>query len=364
MKFGLACSDITFSDYALSSSLILSNSAFLAALNYRDTWQPISELDRTDADITLLLLAQNQILYEAQSDDPFFAAHQQNGTSFYYLPDADVNVMGCTDQFELCNLSNNLCTPLTGILQAQGSIQELGLSPLQTQIANRIVVAAAEAIIGENPYHRGATALRAHDTVFRWSFTNIQIRLPPNQWTIEMKSLFESGLAHMQQQIVQYATGPPSITGKYIDKPYDPIRKGMCYSQKFRSIERSASFSVLGMSIILAVGIIIIPISYFLDIFVGSAWYRPLKHGRRRHRQWILSSTLQLQRIAFERVGMGTWSGKMDPIPVTQPGEQLADLDGVYWSRRLLASSANLMSTVHEEGEEEGEEEVGETWNG
>lgn len=43
--------------------------------------------------------------------------------------------------------------------------------------------------------------------------------------------------------------------------------------------------------------------------------------------EWGVNETFQLQRMAHEAVGMGTWSGVTDSIPVTKPRQNLAMLD-------------------------------------
>lgn len=315
-----------------------------------DTWTPASQLKRVDADVTLLLLSQTGLIYESPSDDPFFAAHQTEDER-HYTTDSYVSALGCAEQIEVCNPHKKLCTPLAGVGQVNDSLSEIGLSLFQKGVARRIIAASITAAIHLDPFVRGATALRAHETVSLWS----QIPLPPDQWIVEVSSWFKSGLARMQQAIVEYATGPLFTEGMLRVGETDPIRRKMCSTQKFRSTEPSTSFSVLGMFIVLAIGFIITPIGYFPDSFIGSPWGRPFKRRLFPHRrqQWILNSTLQLQRIAFERAKMGTWTGQMEPVPVTRPGELLGELDSVGCSNRLLASSSWARST--DDGEETGE---------
>jgi hypothetical protein len=43
-----------------------------------------------------------------------------------------------------------------------------------------------------------------------------------------------------------------------------------------------------------------------------------------------MNETFQLQRLAHEEVGLGTWSRTTDFIPVTKPREELALLDLSY----------------------------------
>lgn len=46
-----------------------------------------------------------------------------------------------------------------------------------------------------------------------------------------------------------------------------------------------------------------------------------------RRAEWQVHSTLQLQRLAHETLGLGTWSRTTRTIPVTNPGELLGVID-------------------------------------
>ncbi len=297
--------------------------------------------------MTLLLLAQNEIKYDEPTHDPFFAAHRRARESFE--PDSPVSVMGCIDQTQLCNPSKKLCTALAGVRQVNQSLSALELNQLQKGVADRIITAASKAVMYREPLYRGNNALLADQTVFRRNSVKMQTPLPSDQWINEMKALFESGLAGMQQRILGYATGPSNTRGQYKHNPDDPVGKKMCSIQKFRSTEPSTSFSVLGMMIILIWVIVIIPFSYVLDFYVGSALHRPLKRAHLRHRQWILNSYLQLHRFTMDGANVGTWSRKMRSIPVTELGEQLVDLDSIGWAKMLLPSSTSKMALAEDD---------------
>lgn len=43
--------------------------------------------------------------------------------------------------------------------------------------------------------------------------------------------------------------------------------------------------------------------------------------------EWGTNETLQLQRLAHEELGVGTWEGCAGDVPVTKRGERLAVLD-------------------------------------
>lgn len=101
-------------------------------------------------------------------------------------------------------------------------------------------------------------------------------------------------------------------------------------SQRVRS-SRHYSFSVLGMSIILIVGGIIQLTAFFLDDLLALLFrFRRLKNDEDynyAYAEWQTGSILQLQRLAQEGVGAGSWTGATDLVPVTDPGDALAVLD-------------------------------------
>ena len=43
--------------------------------------------------------------------------------------------------------------------------------------------------------------------------------------------------------------------------------------------------------------------------------------------EWTTNQTLQLQRLAHEELGLGTWTRVADDCPITLPGELLASID-------------------------------------
>lgn len=45
------------------------------------------------------------------------------------------------------------------------------------------------------------------------------------------------------------------------------------------------------------------------------------------HAEWQAGSTLQLQRLAHENLGLGTWTRTDEAIPITEPGDTLGVLD-------------------------------------
>lgn len=106
---------------------------------------PIPELNRTDADVTLLILAQDQVDYDVPSDDPWFSAHLEHNTTaagiglVWYVGDNYFNNLACADQHQFSNPSSAVldgsCTSLTDGTTVIEELDHIGLSNLQLATA-------------------------------------------------------------------------------------------------------------------------------------------------------------------------------------------------------------------------------------
>jgi hypothetical protein len=86
-----------------------------------NAWFPIPELNRTDADVTLMFVMSNSIYYDVPNTDPIFSAtlvedtlvvtSDQNVT--IYTSNSWVTVLGCVEQYQFCNPLTGNCTPLS-----------------------------------------------------------------------------------------------------------------------------------------------------------------------------------------------------------------------------------------------------------
>ncbi|GME65223.1 hypothetical protein GTA08_BOTSDO13564 [Neofusicoccum parvum] len=98
-----------------------------------------------------------------------------------------------------------------------------------------------------------------------------------------------------------------------------------CKNQKILTTAYT-NFNTFGLCLTLILGTIIITISYSLEPLVS--WIQKRRRLDTYSRlEWCTNETLQLQRLAHEEFGLGTWSGAAGDIPSTEPGEMLAMLD-------------------------------------
>ena len=130
-----------------SESLVLGyslNSFTTLAAASSQGWKPIPALGRTDADVSLFLLAPNSIYYSAPVQDPFFSANNEvtipgdpgSQDSVFYFPDQYLYALACTDQHQICTSAK--CTPLTGFQSAISSSLNLDMNSMQRAIRDRL----------------------------------------------------------------------------------------------------------------------------------------------------------------------------------------------------------------------------------
>lgn len=264
--------------------------------------------------------------YEGPVNDPFYLATTEvptftvEGVDFhYYEADQYVSVLGCTDQHQFCNPATGKCTELTASSPAVKEISAIGLNDAQYSTALRLDYFFGYLATYFSVNSRGANALRASETVD----DTTQIALPDDQWITEVSSWFAVSLAKLQQKVVQYATGPPYASPNLeLVRPSNKEQVNMCNNQIIRSQDGTISFSVLGVSIILILGGILILTSLVIDTLVG--FIRRTFHWKEyKSLQWTLDEKLQLQRMAYEEAGQGHWSGGADSVPVTEKGDRI-----------------------------------------
>ncbi len=150
--------------------------------------------------------------------------------------------------------------------------------------------------------------------------------LPDNQWQLEVQHWYAAVTAHLQGQFLRYTNGFTNpVLEKLITGPRTEIQQQMCANQKIRS-EGFVSVSVFGLACILTGGCLICLLSFVVGPVLACYLDRKDRHSYAKI-EWSVNETLQLQRLAQERSGMGTWSRGTESVPVTARGDLLAALD-------------------------------------
>lgn len=212
-----------------------------------------------------------------------------------YTEDGPIHILGCADQFQLCNQAHTKCTPLTGTDALQDAIKAMQLNAVQNDTAFLLNDAIARQSTYDNINFGASDALRASDTLS--TDRSYQVGLPNNQWTIEIAYWFDVSMARLQQRFVSFATGP-LYPNKYLEADHVPGPRNVCGRQKIHSTAGYISFSVFGVVIIFSIGGLLILTSLILDSVVG--YFRKTYDWNDYKRlQWARDEQLELQRLAY-----------------------------------------------------------------
>lgn len=294
---------------------------------------PVPALQTAHADLSLLFISSNSLGYQTIIDDPVFGAHTliegtvKGGKASFYSADLYVAVIGCSEQFRACNPLNNVCTPLQGYGQLQEALfankDGMQLNDVQNATWRRIMLPLQMSSVYYATNARAGSALRANEAVS----ASLSGYLPPDQWHIEASSWFDAGLALIQQQVQEYATGPASIPPGSLVLPPNRTRAehapwvNFCYSQLVNDSSDTMSFSILGLVLLLSIGGVIICVSLTIDTVVAWIQFRT-KKGLHARMEWMRNDRLQMQRLLFSEKKLGQWTtDSSEKVPTTVEGD-------------------------------------------
>jgi hypothetical protein len=278
-----------------------------------------------------LFLSSNDIFFLNKTADPWYSAQTLSGYSGsdkstpLYVRDDAVRALGCIERLQICNPNlpaNSSCTPLAGSSQAFQLAPQLWQDQTQQAYFNWSTSSIDNSApdIGAVTLTMGAAALQSRGTLIM----GVQSFIPDNQWELEVENLFKVTLASLQRLVVDQATGPADLALlPTMTRPNTSEQQKGCANQKIRS-DSYTSINVLGLSIIFVVGGLIIVTSLALPIIVQWIQRRQNSYSSL---EWIANDTLQLQRLAHEAVGAGTWQDTDGDFPTTAQCELLAELD-------------------------------------
>ncbi|KAF2800536.1 hypothetical protein K505DRAFT_400844 [Melanomma pulvis-pyrius CBS 109.77] len=300
---------------------------------------PIEGVYRNDADVTLLFLSSNQVVSPIEINDPWYSAHQQssgfrlsftgwgNLTLGGYFGDETASVLGCAKQYQICypDKSGNpsRCSRLGGKQELYWLLTSLEQSDAQL---NRTKWSIMSALTG-NELDAFVQTLGAGSLSSKYSLVSgIQGPIPDNQWQLDVEHWHAATLVAIQGSAVDAASGPsnPEMR-KFWPPPANDQERSICNNQKIISNAHS-NFSVFGLSFTFGMGGLIVIISFMLQSPTGFLRKRYSRHAY-SSLEWNTNGTLQLQRLAHEELGLGTWSACTQDVPTTYKGEKLAFLD-------------------------------------
>ncbi|KAF2639640.1 hypothetical protein P280DRAFT_470267 [Massarina eburnea CBS 473.64] len=272
---------------------------------------PIPEFAVPQADVTLLSIF-SKAEYTSSVTDPLFNAQNASASPPFFVASDDLSILGCTEQYQICNPKTTRCTALTGLYDMLDTVDSNALELSQRQratfhvlwkVAWSMALQFAGEIIADD-------LLLAQDWVFTTKSTTSSA-LSSDQWQLEAHHLHNLSLAVLQHRIYEHALPEnfqirPGVNSlEQIETPTDPDVLDICRQQKMRSAQ-VYSVSVLGMSIILVVGSLLILLDW---VFIERIfWFRSHVHAcSARKAEWTSSGTLQLQKQVLESKGIGSW---------------------------------------------------------
>lgn len=322
------------------------------------TFNPISELQIADADVSLLLLSFNNA-YNGPVSDPWFAASTPYNDSnafcleqdkVFYLRDRPLTGLGCTQQWQVCNttkdsdLDNGHCTPAMGMYQLDNlmfggtELQDLVFSPAQLALISRFDQVAVRSSYYFTAYALSkATSppLKARNLIS----TTAGLPLPATQWQEETKYWTDILLSYLQQSWLDFSTGQFSPRTEYINMtgpvkhhdhidPIDVAASEICANQIVQTTTyRNFNFFALITTFVL--GTIIIVLGLSIEDVIGTIRQRQLNYTDSNGKQdmWIQNSDIEMLKTISELKGNAIWSKSRNGIPLAGAGAKASISD-------------------------------------
>ncbi|KAF2835846.1 hypothetical protein M501DRAFT_1019448 [Patellaria atrata CBS 101060] len=299
----------------------------------QSVFQPIPELNASNADLHIMGLA-NNLVYTEPFEDVWFGKTipVPTGTgglqTVLHYPNQTFAVLGCASQYQYCNPTNNQCSPWGGTSSigqwanrqwTSYLIRDIGFNKKQN--GTLAVVRAAIGLTSFIRFHEALAVemLHARDQ----ASVDLQVSGPlkNNQTAVEVKYWHDIQLTTMQKLLRDRPQGPSTPENLYVG---DIENVGpLCHTQRETArTQEYASISVFGVVIVLVVGSLIIGLSWCYEGIARPVvrwWDRD--RGERKMREWNSGELLHVQRMAFEANGIGHWSPEEKSIPVTARGE-------------------------------------------
>ncbi|OJD29408.1 cytochrome p450 protein [Diplodia corticola] len=317
-------------DYAIGTQEV---SYTNGSVHYLDS-ELVPALRRPDADVSIIYLSAGGILFTQKTTDDWYRATTETTGPFeepynvpFYAQDEPASPLACAKQEQLCNPNlpdGSRCSPLSGNLDMNANLGKLAGGNKSANLISWLhkITLQPDISLTQVVSILGSQALRSKQTVGY----GVQSPLPDGQWQLDVQHWFAISLAMIQERFVDAAAGhTDSAIRPFVKEPDNREERMMCSSQKIMSSEHT-SFSLFALLFILVVGVLVVIASFVLEPV--ALWVRKrygLDYGA--HLEWYSNETLQLQRLAHEGVGVGTWSHAVNDIPLTGSGELLATLD-------------------------------------
>lgn len=357
---------------------------------------PIDPMFREDGDVVLIFLSGEGVIHVAPSTDEWYRVSPTRSNIFtstssevdptaIYLPLEPASPLGCVDQYQFCSRDTQHCGPLASIRDAVSGAVHFFNTTFDYFIANAANTTSAgqfnffTSAFRDNQYaslyeilaQLGSESLASKNSLS----AGLQGPLPSNQWQLDVIYWSDIVKASIQAAFLDMVYfNPPDASQLQLRRGFTaPNSKSLCnnqvselsfYSlnprlgyyliippnqnpqQKIRSTAY-ASFSIFGLLFTFVVGSLIILTSYLLEP-ISKLLHKKWGFKTLAYLEWTTNATLQLQRLAHEELGFGTWSKGTGEVPTTAPDNFLGCLD-------ISKPKHPVLSSPHKEGNSAGE---------
>ena len=263
-------------------------------------FNPIPELNTSSADVTLMFSGfAGQ--YHLPVDDELFTAHQLTypghktvmGRDGAYKPDKMINVLGCTEEHQMCTTPTD-CSPLLGVHSLLNYVSaHLNFTPNQNVTGKRLLDAANNAAFGNVIGQLSLTSTPFFPpTSVASEGLWVNMPLPDNQWQLTAEYWHAISLAFLQRGFVAYGTGQIAAKTEYLVSPTTAAGKWICENLLI-NVTTHQSFSVLVLIVLFLVGGLIIVLSLTIEDAV-QWYYRQFHTGHGRFKMWEKDDMLKL----------------------------------------------------------------------
>ncbi|KAI0439641.1 hypothetical protein F4803DRAFT_530345 [Xylaria telfairii] len=314
---------------------ILSSLVVNGTMTKGSEFRPIPHLHRDDTDLSIVFLSGAGTYFLQHSLDPWYRATTpdmnttiESGDNYAhgFRMDEAASPLGCATQWQFCQpgpFGALICGDLASFNDATSSFLRRAVYK-DNRLYWYLDIFYNSLALSDTIGKLNSQSLTSQTTM---SY-GIQGPIPENQWQLDVTHWWATLLAAAQASFVDTVTGPPSyfqITSEMIRGPMDADETAACGSQKIRSTAYS-SFNMFGLAFFFVAGSLIVVASLALEPLLAALHDR---WGYQQHAylEWVSQETFQLQRLAHEELGLGTWSGATSAIPTVELGDKLAGLD-------------------------------------
>lgn len=239
---------------------------------YSSSFEPLPELKQDAADLFLFFLSFSGRYFEPVYD-PWFSAHQLHlkdvPVSFartQYERDKPISTLGCLEQHQFCT-SAGICTPFLGWGQVQTvDYFNYALSVHQNVTFDRMIRALAASSIAQvaSSLARTSMPLRATNKAAVQS-TVLSLRLPDDQWRLELIHWHSVAMAQIQRTIAQWGSGQIATQPQLQLVPAKTEEDvWFCHNMMVPSTVYQ-SFSVVWLALLFTAGSVVILISWTIE---------------------------------------------------------------------------------------------------